>query len=230
MSAARRGTVSCERCQSATHAWWRWVTVGSSAPTAFSRSSPCLLRSAARAGAPTFTLTASPSRWSPRAPSGRSWPTSRRRSRKPPGSRGGGRKPEGRLPLTANDLEIVRGLYEAFRRRDNESPFEVFDEEIIWDASTVHFDDWEATGLLDEFRGHDGVRRYWRQWLDAWSEIEFEYELTELEDGRIAGVVDQRNRARHSGIWMDQPRYAQIWTLRGGMVVRMEFADPASLD
>jgi len=43
-------------------------------------------------------------------------------------------------------------------------------------------------------------------------------------------VVDQRNRARHSGIWMDQPRYAQIWTLRGGMVVRMEFADPASLD
>jgi ketosteroid isomerase-like protein len=89
---------------------------------------------------------------------------------------------------------------------------------------------WEATGLAEEFHGHEGVRRYWRRWLDAWSEIDFEYELIELEDGRIVGVIDQRNRARHSGVWIDQPRYAQVWTLREGKVVRMEFADPAEVE
>jgi ketosteroid isomerase-like protein len=155
---------------------------------------------------------------------------SRRRWRRRPGSRAGGAPKRRRSDLVDTNLEIVRGLYEAFRRRDNESPFEVFDEGIVWDASTVHMPGWEATGLFDVFRGHAGVRRYWRQWLDAWSEIEFKYELIELEDGRIAAVIDQRNRARHSGMWLDQQRYAQVWTLRGGKVVRMEFADPEEIE
>ena len=131
--------------------------------------------------------------------------------------------------MSAQDLEVVRRLYEAFRKRDNESPFEVFDEEIVWDSSTG-IQGWEATGLADEFHGHDGVRRYWRAWLDAWSEIEFTYEPTELDDGRIAALVDQRNRARHSGVWIDQPRYAQIWTLREGKVVHMELTEPSAVE
>ena len=115
--------------------------------------------------------------------------------------------------------------------RDNESPFEVFDEEIVWDArgSSAALPGWEASGLSDVFHGHDGVRRYWRQWLDAWSDIDFQCELIELGDGRIAGIVTQRNRARHSGVWIDQPPYAQIWTLRDGKVVRVEFGDPTEI-
>jgi ketosteroid isomerase-like protein len=122
-------------------------------------------------------------------------------------------------------------LYEAFRVRDNESPFEIFDEEIVWDSRGAGdaLPGWEATGLSEEFHGHEGVQRYWRQWLDAWADIEFTCELIELEDGRIAGIVRQRNQARHSGIWIDQPAYAQIWTLREGKVVRVEFADPAEI-
>ena len=65
--------------------------------------------------------------------------------------------------------------------------------------------------------------------MDAWSDIEFDCELIELEDGRIAGIVTQRNQARHSGVWIGQAPYAQIWTLREGKVVRVEFADPAEV-
>ena len=54
--------------------------------------------------------------------------------------------------------------------------------------------------------------------------------LSELDDGRIVGIVTQRNRARHSGVWIDQPTYAQIWTLRDGKVVRVEFDDPAEVE
>jgi hypothetical protein len=38
-------------------------------------------------------------------------------------------------------------------------------------------------------------------------------------------VTRQRNHGRASGIWVDQEPYAQIWTLRGGKVVRMEYTD-----
>lgn len=126
----------------------------------------------------------------------------------------------------SEDVEIVRGLYEAFERRDNESPFEVFDDDIVWDArKTEEVMGSRVAGLAEIFRGHGGVRRFWRSWLDAWEEIEFDYEVLPLPDGRVAGLVTrQRNKGRGSGIWVDQGAYGQIWTLQGGKVVEMEYS------
>ena len=122
------------------------------------------------------------------------------------------------------DVEIVRGLYEAFERRDNESPFEVFDSDIVWDGRKIAGVMGRLTGLAEIFHGHEGVRRFWSSWLEAWEEIEFEYEVLPLPDGRVVGLVTrQRNKGRGSGIWVDQGAYAQIWTLRDGKVVKMEY-------
>jgi ketosteroid isomerase-like protein len=123
--------------------------------------------------------------------------------------------------LSRENVEIVRGLYEAFARRDNESPFEVFDPEIQWEVATFL-----VPGAGGDYRGHEGVRTFWRRWLEAWSEIDFDYEVADLGGDRVAGLVTrQRNHGRGSGIWVDQEPYAQIWTLRDGKVVRVEYAE-----
>jgi hypothetical protein len=73
--------------------------------------------------------------------------------------------------LSAENVELVRRIIEAFRTRDNAWLFEVYDPDVEWDVSRVP---WTLElGFEPIYRGHDGVRAFWRQWLDAWESIEF---------------------------------------------------------
>ena len=122
--------------------------------------------------------------------------------------------------MASENVEIVQLMYDCFRRRDNQTPFSYYAEDIVWDSRAAHI-----PGLEQEFHGHDGIRAFWRQWLEAWEEIEFEMEgPTELSDGRIRVLVRQRNRGHGTGIWIDQDPYHHTWTLRDGNVIRVEFA------
>jgi len=120
--------------------------------------------------------------------------------------------------LSRENVEIVRALAEAFQRRDHESAFELYDHEIEWDSTGVGDLLPDIAGV---YRGHDGVRRYWRRWLSAWKDLEFE-----IDDIRAAGddvvllVRRQRQWGRHSGIATEIPPYGLVFTLREGKVVR----------
>jgi ketosteroid isomerase-like protein len=115
-------------------------------------------------------------------------------------------------------VEIVRRLYECFRDRDNEGAFELLDPEIEWDTRES-----QLPGLDHLYRGHEGVQSFWRQWLDAWDRIDFDFpEPIDLGDGRVLAVITgQRNHGRGTGIWVDQDPYEQLWTIRDGKVVAM---------
>ena len=96
------------------------------------------------------------------------------------------------VSLGYDNREIVELLYESFRRRDDETAFAHLDEDIEW-----HMEATAMPGLDEVYRGHDGVRRFWREWLGAWSEIKWTVEeVTDLPDGRIRAVVRQRNKGR----------------------------------
>jgi ketosteroid isomerase-like protein len=69
--------------------------------------------------------------------------------------------------MSQENVEIVRGLHEAFARGDNDTPFSVYDPEIEWDMTRL-----PLPGEESVYHGHDGVRRYWRAWLEAWEFIE----------------------------------------------------------
>ena len=117
------------------------------------------------------------------------------------------------------NVEIVRRLYEYFRTRDNEAAFQLLDPEIEWDAR-----DGGIPGLDQLYVGHEGVAVFWRSWLDAWDQIDFDVsEPVELDENRVvAQVTRQRNRGRGTGIWVDQRPYEQEWTIRDGKVIRMK--------
>jgi ketosteroid isomerase-like protein len=123
--------------------------------------------------------------------------------------------------VSAENVEIVRRLIDSFRRRDNEYPFTVFAEDIEWDASQVPIFDAQRV-----FRGHEGVRDFWRRWLQAWEDIEFKADEIVESGEDVAVFIRQRNLGHGSGIWVDQAPYVMIWTFRGGKAVRMRYRTP----
>ena len=121
--------------------------------------------------------------------------------------------------MGSKNVEIVQRLYECFRRRDNETPFEYYDRDIVWAVG-----EFEVLDIDRVYHGHEGVRAFWRQWLSAWDELEWELvELSELENGRVKGVIHQRNKGKGTGIWVEQRPYEQIWTLADGKVIRVDY-------
>ena len=73
--------------------------------------------------------------------------------------------------MSEENVDLVRRLLDMFARRDHEGVFEFYDPEIEWDATTARE---SIPDLADVYRGHDGVRLYWRRWLSAWRDVEFE--------------------------------------------------------
>jgi ketosteroid isomerase-like protein len=129
--------------------------------------------------------------------------------------------------MSRENVAIVRELFELFAKRDHERAFAYYDPEIEWDATGMEE---VLPDLANVYRGHDGVRTYWRGWLSAWSDLDFELEdVLDAGDEVVAMVSHQRVWGRHSGIEIEMPPYALVFTLRDGKVVRWRsFADQES--
>jgi ketosteroid isomerase-like protein len=123
--------------------------------------------------------------------------------------------------LSQENVETVRGLYEALARRDGVAPFEVYAEDIVWDVSQ------SRTGFLyaqPVSQGHEGVRRGWREWLSAFSEINADVaELIDAGD-HVVAVIRERELGRASGVAVEAT-HAAVWTLAHGKVIRMQMFD-----
>ena len=75
-------------------------------------------------------------------------------------------------------------------------------------------------GLPDDvagiYHGHEGVRAYWRNWLSAWSDLDFELQdVVDAGDEVVALIRNQRQWGRHSGIVTEMPPYGLVFTIHG---------------
>ena len=119
--------------------------------------------------------------------------------------------------MSQENVEIVRTLLEGFAHRQHERAFELYDPEIEWDASRMELPD----DVSAVYHGHDGVRAFWRNWLSAWSDIDFELQdVVDAGDEVVALIRNQRQWGRQSGIVTEVPPYGLVFTIRGGKVVR----------
>ena len=120
--------------------------------------------------------------------------------------------------MSQENVEIVRTLLEGFAHRQHERAFDLYDPEIEWDASRM------VRALPDDagvYHGHEGVRVYWRNWLSAWSDIDFELQdVVDAGDEVVALIRNQRQWGRHSGIVTEVQPYGLVFTIRDGKVVR----------
>lgn len=120
--------------------------------------------------------------------------------------------------MSKENVELVRGLSDAFQRRDHEAVFELYHPEIEWDATRLG----EVTpDAADVYRGHDGVRTYWRRWLSAWKDLQYTVEdVREVGDNVVLFIRNQRQWGRHTGIETLVPEPAMVFTISDGKVIR----------
>ncbi len=92
--------------------------------------------------------------------------------------------------MSKDNIELVRGIYDAAARRDQVTPFEAYAEDVVWDLSNSR-----RAVLFSKsvFQGHEGVRQVWREALSALAEVDLE--IAELIDAGNCVVVVLRERA-----------------------------------
>ena len=122
--------------------------------------------------------------------------------------------------MSQENVEIVRRVYDAAARRDAATVLALYDPDIESDASQLGI-----AGIVggDEvvYRGHDGLRRFFRDWHEAWMNIEYDFEeLVDAGDEHVIAVVTRHARGRASGVEVERP-FALVWTLRGGKVAHV---------
>jgi ketosteroid isomerase-like protein len=118
--------------------------------------------------------------------------------------------------VSREDVEVVRRVYDAASRHDSAAVLELYDADVVLDATAIGVVG-SARGL---FRGHDGLRRLFGDWHEAWGEIEYSYE--ELIDAgeHVVSVVTRHARGRSSGVDVERP-FALLWTVRDDQVTRV---------
>ena|SRR5829696_908404 len=121
--------------------------------------------------------------------------------------------------MSEENVEVVRRIHEAAGRRDAAAVLSLYDPGVELDASRV-----EIVGFMgyEVYRGHEGLRSFFREWHEAWENVEYDFdELVDAGD-RVISVVTRRARGRASGAGVEWS-LALAWTVRNGRVTRLEW-------
>jgi ketosteroid isomerase-like protein len=130
--------------------------------------------------------------------------------------------------VSRENVELVRRLYaelasegstQEFKQRMTDDALGRFlDPEIEWIPVT------DSLLAVDSYRGFDGVRRFWGEFLSAWETYRVETPRLDDAGDQVAVVVHIVGRTHE--LEVDQTR-SSLLTVRDGRVVRVQsFADP----
>jgi ketosteroid isomerase-like protein len=130
--------------------------------------------------------------------------------------------------VSQENVELVRRLYaelvsdgltQEFRQRMSDDSLARFlDPEIEWIPVA------ESLLAADSYRGFDGVRRFWGEFLSAWES--YGVEALRFDDAGDQVAVAVHIVGRTHELELDQTR-SSLLTVRQGRVVRVQsFADP----
>jgi ketosteroid isomerase-like protein len=119
--------------------------------------------------------------------------------------------------MSEHDVEVVRRIYAGAASRDHTSVLALYDPEIEWDTSRPGTPGDMAGSAV--YRGHEGLRTWFRAWYEAWYDLVDECQ--ELIDAgeHVVWVSTMRGRGRISGAEVSSRSYAGVWTVRGEKVV-----------
>jgi ketosteroid isomerase-like protein len=114
--------------------------------------------------------------------------------------------------MSERNVEVVRRGFEALNG-GVEAFIEFVDPEFETETSP------ELTPEPDVYRGYDGVRRFWTQFLSAWDD--YGVEVEELIDAGDQVVAVMRLSGRTNELEVDEAR-SSLLTLRDRRIVRIE--------
>lgn len=118
--------------------------------------------------------------------------------------------------MSQENVELVRDSWAAWKRRDMEAVFRLYDPEVEWDMTHSGVPD------MSVYRGHQGVRAFFREWFEPFREYYAEAEEF-LDAGESVVVrVRQGGRGHASGVDAEMSAYWQVYRMRGDKAVRVE--------
>jgi ketosteroid isomerase-like protein len=123
--------------------------------------------------------------------------------------------------MSQENFETIRGIYEAFNRRDIDDALQYLHPEYeLYPAL-------EPLGGRTQYRGREGAREFFELITDVWESMTVEFKETiEVPDGRILAIERWRVRGR-DGIEIDT-ELTDIYAFRDGLIVRVDgFRDKA---
>jgi ketosteroid isomerase-like protein len=117
--------------------------------------------------------------------------------------------------MSQENVEVIRGMYEAWQPAEPRAAAEFLDPEIEWDVSAYPGLDMPVRG-----KGRENYLRLLDRYVRAW--INYEVTPTELIDVGDDVVVVQHETARARGTEMPIDRdLFGVWTVREGRVIRV---------
>jgi ketosteroid isomerase-like protein len=117
--------------------------------------------------------------------------------------------------MSEENVEIVRGAWEAWERGDWERMYALYHPDIVWDASALQG---PITGV---YQGHDGVRQYFHEWLESFETHEARAErFIDAGDDVIVGLR-LRGRGKTSGVEVEMAR-CNVYRIRAGLAIRVD--------
>jgi ketosteroid isomerase-like protein len=112
--------------------------------------------------------------------------------------------------VSQENVEIVRRWWTSLEA--GELPFDLTDE-------NVRIDNIEQPVVQGAFHGHDGLRRWWQDFAEAFEDIHFEVlDYTALDAERVLTENRSQGHFRETGLPLDL-RWASIFSVRNGKVV-----------
>jgi ketosteroid isomerase-like protein len=117
--------------------------------------------------------------------------------------------------MSRENMEIARRAIDAWDRDDLDAFLAELDPEAVWHTAI----EGSAEGDDMVYRGHDGVRRVWKDYRgEVFSRIElWDTELTDLGDS-VLRLGHLRVTGRASGVEMES-EFAQHFVIRDGLIV-----------
>ena len=116
--------------------------------------------------------------------------------------------------MTEPNVEVVRSLFERYERDGIEGVLETMDEDILIEIPP------ELSAEPDDYRGHDGARRYFDGFTGMIDDVRYEpLELIPVGEAVIAHIR-LSGRGTSSGLAVDLEAFV-VHELAHGRIVRM---------
>jgi ketosteroid isomerase-like protein len=116
--------------------------------------------------------------------------------------------------MSQANIEIVRGIWEADRRRDVAAVLAAYAPDVLWEDNSGLWGDWGRA------RGPEGIQAAWGRWYEAFADVSFEWDEVAAIGDHVIVTYQTHARGRASGVVVDQA-ITLLWTLRGGKVVHI---------
>jgi ketosteroid isomerase-like protein len=122
--------------------------------------------------------------------------------------------------MSHENVDRLRAFWEIWEMR-GEPDLSLLDPEVVFE------DDVLPDHAGETYRGHEGVVRAARTWLEAYEQPTVELEQIVGSGDRLVSIHRFRGKGLHSGI-ENGGRYAYLWTFRNAKVIHfVSFRDPA---